>query len=716
MLYNPSFNHSEIITTDASGIHVYDIKKNTKVPSPDNDDRCTPIVIGGKGYSLTTMTKLKMNVPPAVIVPISHHETYFNSHPSDLDIDLCYSCFEFEEQHIDTHLLKIAKTALSFFENSKINQHDMLFMSVRSGAQVSMPGMMETILNVGMHEGNIDKIVAVYGEEFARNTFRMLFKSFVIGSSKFISGEEFDDILSSHVEDGMSFAEERQAYEDITKELDLEMVNDRVSNLYTLLFNSENAVLNQLMYAQNIVYLSWISDECKTYREANGLELENGTAVIIQEMVFGNQNKSSASGVLFTHNIDNGANEIMGEYLPETQGEAIVSGVSTPRNLHEMKSDPLLSNAYDELIASSIALADDQKDIMDIEFTIQDGVLYFLQCRSAKRTDIANLKYGLHLVDKGINVNSPEYNHLNVSRSIKAILEDKVVPKEGKQPIMEGKPASAGIAVGQVDRFVRPSLDDSASGSKIFLADTTTTDDIEYIQKSAGVLTKVGGVTSHAALVCRALGKPCLTSVKSNYSMISAVDEDCILDANTGNVWLEEDASIVKETQIPVEIASRIEGQPFGIDYDDPILGCVKETQGNMRPIIYLTYSMMTYDGLTMKLLDIVRKTSSRIEMIRDYDDGMELAPLEQMECYSCLNINLFGRNIKDNAMKNALQALKHKMTQEEVSNFSLAIHDGDDVLLFSYDERGRIMETSQASDLSMDKLRSYEDIVLRNM
>lgn len=703
MLHNTAIKKNEIVVSNLLGTFLYSL--DTHDYRTIDPSLYSSALIGGKGASLVSMSNDDLNVPPFVVIPIEYHSKYIMTHPSDDDV---FVNFIYDHSHFEA-LKSRSLGAFHFLNGAKINADDILLLSVRSGARVSMPGMMQTILNIGINENNIDKIIELYGEEFARDSYRLLVKSFLSFLTLGKADQKFDDYVSLVEANHIDFKEERRQYKTFFETMPFYSLD--IESPYHLLFESKDAIIHQISLAIHFVYDSWHSNECIAYREANSLMFENGTAVVIQEMVFGNKNKGSASGVLFTFNTDNGKDEVVGEFMEKTQGEAIVSGTQTPRDIHEMKDDPLFADAYHELVESSLALSEKNQDIMDIEFTIQDGVLYFLQCRSAKRTNIANLHYALSLAEKGIDIQGMDYHDRGFSQSIHSLFHDKVVPKKGKKPAYKGIPASSGIATGVIFNQMIPSFEVDESLGVLFKAERTSTEDIVRIQSSDGIFTTVGGVTSHAALICRAMNKPCITSAVKDYNKRAKENETVyILDGYTGNIWNSQDANIVKEKEIPDVIAKRLEGKTFGIDHDHPLLGCLGN-QDSMNPVVYLTPSILSETQKTRETLEeIIEKTGSfNIKVIREVSSN-------NGECDTFFNDIITTRQEKKDTLIHAIRLLGKSMKVKDRSMLSITIYSSDDCERVSINEDGDIIKAQENDGYTASIIPSYEDVLLSSV
>lgn len=532
-------------------------------------------ILGGKGAGLAVMSNLGFNIPPGVTISTHASEAY-----SFLLEDVGG-----DNDNIENFLVALAKKSIENLSHVEEHFGYTPLYSVRSGAAVSMPGMMDTVLNVGIHKGNIDEWTNRIGERATWDCYNRLLMT--IATS--IYG--VDDKTISQIEASVSkfkygASEKPKSYSDFSakhfqkmstkleKYLD-SITPEDISDLFFIMegkktsfsdfINSkENPLMNQFALTIKAVLDSWNSDRAISYREINNLKNLKGTAINIQAMVFGNLNNNSCSGVLFTRNPTTGEHAITGEYLTNAQGEDVVSGARTPKNIEEMKNEmPMI---YDEIISVCEKMEYNFKDMMDIEFTVQDGQLFILQSRSGKRSTQAKFVIALDMLDSGVIDQKELRNRVRV-KEIEGLISPSVSNDTKDKNFSIGTPASGGVVAGEAVF----SSDDAVElkkkgGTPILFAFTTTPDDIDGINASVAIVTQIGGVTSHAAVVARGMNKTCIVGVNDMEHIITHAefhDSDTIIkkgdkvvvDGNTGKLYFEKDVKIEKGG-LPEKIAN----------------------------------------------------------------------------------------------------------------------------------------------------------------
>ena len=471
-------------------------------------------VVGGKGHHLVDMTHKGFTVPPGFVIPVSASQKYRKS-GSALIEDAMPSVME---------RLEAMKEHFGY----------MPLLSVRSGAAVSMPGMMDTILNVGLSQDNLQEWEGRIGKRAARDSMRRLLQ--MMGETVHgIEGDLFDrHIMESRVIEGV--------------ENDSEISEDGLLALiqsFRDVYASKGKAIPETLESQlecsiSAVFDSWDSPRAVSYREMHGLNDLKGTAVVIQAMVFGNMNDRSGSGVAFTRDPSTGDNNIVGEFMVNAQGEDVVSGSRTPMNLVDLGED--WADMLLELKDVSHRLEDAYRDMMDIEFTVQDGKMYLLQCRSGKRTAkaafaIASDMSVSHKFDARDMLTLDQYWDTN---------RPCIDPSFDTKPLAVGLPGGGGVVCGRI--ALSTGQAESFDGPVILVRKETTPDDIDGMIASVGVLTSTGGITSHAAVVARSMGKSCVTGIgelkiEDEAHKICIDDEymyagDFIsIDGDTGGVW-----------------------------------------------------------------------------------------------------------------------------------------------------------------------------------
>lgn len=419
-----------------------------------------------------------------------------------------------------------------------------LLVSVRSGAVYSMPGMMDTILNLGISDESVAAVAAESGNErFAWDCYRRFIQMY---------GEVVEGVPPHAYEDALTELKRSRGVE-----LDTDLSAEDLKGLVATFKEISNEHLGgewttdpveQLHRAVNAVFKSWLNPRAEVYRRANNIPADLGTAVNIMQMVFGNRGDTSATGVCFTRNPSTGDKELYGEFLVNAQGEDVVAGIRTPRPLEEMRE--VLPEAYDQLIATMKRMEEHYRDMQDMEFTIENGQLFLLQTRNGKRTAAAALKVASDLVDEGLI--SKEEALLRIEpEQLDQLLHPAIDPKHGRQPIAKGLPASPGAAVGEVVFDADTAAERGGRGEAVVLVRyETTPDDIHGVIVAQGVLTAHGGMTSHAAVVARGMGKPCVAGASGIHIDVKArtltvgdrvikEGEVVTLDGSTGDVFGE---------------------------------------------------------------------------------------------------------------------------------------------------------------------------------
>jgi len=448
-------------------------------------------LLGGKGANLAEMTRIGLPVPPGFTISTEACNEYLslqNEFPEGL-LEQVYNAMTKLE----------AKTGKGF--GSKENP---LLVSVRSGAAISMPGMMDTILNLGLNDETVQGLASLTGDErFAYDCYRRFIQMF--GNVVLeIEHNLFDDIVERYKKKLSLIFD----YEIPASELK-EIINE-----YKALVKQEKNinfpqdVKEQLVLAIKAVFNSWNNQRAIVYRRLNKIDDSLGTAVNIQCMAFGNMGQDCGTGVAFTRNPSTGEKELYGEFLVNAQGEDVVAGIRTPMPISKLKEE--LPSVYQQFIDTCNKLENHYRDLQDIEFTVEKGKLYMLQTRNGKRTARAAVKVAVDMVNEGLI--SKEEALLRVdAEQINQLLHRQIDDSIKLDPIAVGLPASPGAACGKVvfDADVAEKLGDA--GEKIVLVrNETTPDDIHGIVNAQGVLTARGGMTSHAAVVARGMGKPCV--------------------------------------------------------------------------------------------------------------------------------------------------------------------------------------------------------------
>jgi pyruvate,orthophosphate dikinase len=429
-------------------------------------------LLGGKGIGLAEMTQLGVPVPAGFTITTDACRAYLREGglPAGLDEEVARHIERLEE-----------KTGKRFGDPD-----DPLLVSVRSGAAISMPGMMDTILNVGLNDVAVDGLARSTGnEQFARDCYRRLIQMY---------GETVDGVPHDRFGVDQDVEQARAAYQADTG-------NDFPQD-----------AREQLRRAIVAVFESWNSPRAQVYRRQYDIPDDIGTAVNVVQMVFGNKGDTSATGVCFTRDPSTGEQGLYGEYLVNAQGEDVVAGVRTPQPVEEMRER--LPQAFDQLVETMARLEQHYRDMQDIEFTIEEGKLYLLQTRSAKRTAAAAIKAAVDMVGEGLISNEEAVARIDPT-SLDQLLHPMLDPSRQFDVAARGLNASPGAACGTIVLDADTAEERGKAGESVILVGwETTPDDIHGMIQAKGVLTAHGGMTSHAAVVARGMGKPCVAGVE----------------------------------------------------------------------------------------------------------------------------------------------------------------------------------------------------------
>jgi len=452
-------------------------------------------LLGGKGANLAEMTSLGITVPPGFTVTTQVCDVYYKNnrkYPKEVI------------NQIDKKLAELEKEIGKKFGDKK----DPLLVSVRSGAAVSMPGMMDTILNLGLNDETVEGLAKKTGNErFALDSYRRFMQMFGDVVLK-VEHDKFENILGK--------TKKAQGVK-IDSELGINGLKE-VVNKYKALIKEETGKdfpanpKIQLQMAIDAVFDSWNNERAISYRRINEIKGLIGTAVNVQAMVFGNMGNDCATGVAFTRNPSNGEKKFYGEFLINAQGEDVVAGIRTPNTIEELKK--IMPGIYNELLEVQKKLETHYKDMQDIEFTIEKGKLYILQTRSGKRTAHAAVKIAVDMVNEGLIAKGDAILRIDPGQLDK-LLHKSIDPNANVRIIAKGLPASPGAAVGEVYFTADKAKDMAEIGKKVILVRAETSpEDIEGMHAAQGILTSRGGVTSHAALVSRGMGKTCIVGAE----------------------------------------------------------------------------------------------------------------------------------------------------------------------------------------------------------
>ena len=498
-------------------------------------------LLGGKGANLSEMTILGIPVPQGFTVTTEACNKYYED-----DKKISQDIFE-EIENKMSELEKITGKKFGSLENP-------LLVSVRSGARVSMPGMMDTILNLGLNDESVEAMAKLTNNpRFAYDSYRrfiQMFADVVMGVEKRL----FEDLLDE--------VKEEKGYK-IDTDLTAEDLKDLVVK-FKALYKKEKGEdfpsnpKEQLIEAVTAVFRSWNNPRAIVYRRLNDIPGEWGTAVNVQEMVFGNKGETSGTGVAFSRNPANGDNELYGEYLMNAQGEDVVAGIRTPEPISHLEAqNPTIYKQFTDIVNT---LEKHYRDMQDMEFTIEDGKLYFLQTRNGKRTAQAALKIAVDLVEEGML--TKEEAILKVEpKQLDTLLHPAFASdglKEAKI-VAKGLPASPGAACGKIAFTAEEAKERKANGEKVVLVRLETSpEDIEGMIAAEGILTVRGGMTSHAAVVARGMGTCCVAGcgeLKVNEEartlevngQVLTFDDYISIDGSTGHIYAEQVKTVSPE-------------------------------------------------------------------------------------------------------------------------------------------------------------------------
>jgi pyruvate,orthophosphate dikinase len=451
-------------------------------------------VLGGKGAGLAEMTNAGLPVPPGFTIQTEACREFMRTGAASKEVD---------------HQMDEALAKLEALQGQKLGTgENPLLVSVRSGAKFSMPGMMDTILNLGLNDRSVEALAKRSNNpRFAADSYRRLIQMFgnvVLDIEKSAFDEVFD-------------AKKKQKKTKLDTDLDAKALQEVIVEYKKVVRKHAKRDFpqdprEQLVMARDAVFRSWQNDRAKHYRRINNIDDMLGTAVNVQAMVYGNLGDTSGTGVGFTRNPATGTKEFYGEFLMNAQGEDVVSGVRTPVPILELQK--IMPDVYDQLREITTRLEKHYKDMQDFEFTIQDGKLYMLQTRNGKRTGLAAVRVAIQMVEEGLITKEEAIFRVEPNQ-----LYDFLVPRLDEKStkvevLATGLPASPGAAVGRIvftaDEAVKMAGHDTTKNPVILVRAETTPEDIHGMEVAKGILTSRGGMTSHAAVVTRGMGKCCV--------------------------------------------------------------------------------------------------------------------------------------------------------------------------------------------------------------
>ena len=490
-------------------------------------------LLGGKGANLAEMSKLGMPVPNGFTITTEACNKYYDDGEKISD--------EIKAQIME-YLGKLEGETGKKFGDAE----NPLLVSVRSGARASMPGMMDTILNLGINDVVVETVARKSGNErFAYDSYRRFIQMFA-DVVKGLSKKRFEEIIDE-VKAARGIKDDLDLTADDMKQLVVRFKEFYLEELGT---SFPTDPVDQMMEAIEAVFRSWNNERAIYYRRMNDIPGDWGTAVNVQMMVFGNMGEDCGTGVAFTRNPATGEKGVFGEFLMNAQGEDVVAGVRTPQTIDQLKA--VAPHAYDQFIDICSRLENHYKNMQDMEFTIENGNLFMLQTRNGKRTAQAALKIACDMVEEGL-INTDEALMMVEPQQLDALLHPMFDPASLKAatPITSALPASPGAASGQIVFSAEEAKEQADLGKKVILVRLETSpEDIEGMAVSQGILTVRGGMTSHAAVVARGMGACCVSGAgdiemhaEEGYFIVGGKEYhrgDWIsLDGSTGNVYGE---------------------------------------------------------------------------------------------------------------------------------------------------------------------------------
>ena len=497
-------------------------------------------LLGGKGANLAEMASLGIDVPPGFTISTDAC-VYYLKNKNKLPPKLW--------NEVLAQLADLEKTIEKKFGDS----NDPLLVSVRSGARVSMPGMMDTVLNLGLNESSVLGLAKkTQNEWFAFDTYRRfisMFGNVVLN----ISGENFESILEKEkLKRGIKFDTDFSVR-------DLKAIVKKFKALVLRETKKKfpDDPMKQLRMAVEAVFSSWNTDRAVVYRKMNGFSHDWGTAVTVQSMVFGNMGRTSATGVAFTRNPATGENKFFGEYMINAQGEDVVAGIRTPNSINQLEIE--MPEIYQDLVSVYQKLEKHYKDMQDIEFTIENQKLYLLQTRSGKRTAESAIKVAVDMVDEGL-INKREALMRVPADQLDQIFHPMIDPKAKLKILGKGLGASPGAAAGKIV-FTPERAQELAKNNEdaILVRMETSPEDILGMSVAQGIITAKGGMTSHAAVVARAMGKACVSGVEE--LNVNSKSKQCRLGGvklkELSHLTLDGSAGLVIDGLVPL-IQSRL--------------------------------------------------------------------------------------------------------------------------------------------------------------
>ena len=516
--------------------------------TPRSNKQSLKNLLGGKGANLSEMIRIKLPVPPGFTITTEACNEFYSlnqKYPSTL------------KNQVSVAIKKVEQKIKKLFGN----ESNPLLVSVRSGARVSMPGMMDTVLNLGLNDKTVIGLAKkTNNETFAYDSYRrfiQMYSNVVLN----VNHHNFEDLIENYkLTKGIVLDTEMEAsdWKSLIGSFREQIVSETGKDF-------PQDVNEQLWGAIGAVFQSWKNQRAKTYRKLNNIPEEWGTAVNVQSMVFGNMGDDCATGVAFTRNPSTGDNSFYGEYLINAQGEDVVAGIRTPQNItkkarleagsKDASMEESMPKVYKELVTIYKKLEKHYRDMQDIEFTVENKKLWMLQTRSGKRTAKASIKIAVDMVKEKLITKDEAILRID-PKMLDTLLHPTLDPKAKKDIITKGLPASPGAASGKVTFSADDAEKLKAQGQKsILVRQETSPEDIHGMHAAEGILTCRGGMTSHAAVVARGMGRPCVSgagSIQIDYknkffkaNSREVKEGDIItIDGSTGEVMIGEVTTI----------------------------------------------------------------------------------------------------------------------------------------------------------------------------
>lgn len=590
-------------------------------------------ILGGKGANLAEMSKMGISVPCGFTISTVECNKYYENG--------CKISSELELE-IEKYVKKLEKVTGNQFGSEK----KPLLVSVRSGAKFSMPGMMDTVLNLGLNDKTVEILAKLTNNpRFAYDSYRrfiQMYSDVVLG----ISHDHFETIL-----DDIKFSKNIFLDSELSA-VDLFGIIEKYKKIVKKEkeIEFEQDIKKQLLNAIEAVFKSWMNDRAIVYRKLNNIPDSCGTAVNIQAMVFGNMGDTSATGVAFTRNPSTGEDKIYGEYLINAQGEDVVAGIRTPQSLLKLDGknsmEEMMPNVYQELAKTFKILERHYKDMQDVEFTVQEGKLWILQTRNGKRSAKASVKIAVDLAENKIISKNDAISRIEPD-VLNQILHPILDRSKKLNVIARGLPASPGAVSGKIVFSSQDAEEWHKKGQNVILVRSETSpEDIGGMHASVGILTCKGGMTSHAAVVARGMGKPCISGCG-----------DIVIDLKSRVIMVKNTDIIIKESDIIT-----IDG---GIG--EVILGKAETTSAT---------GFKEFDTL-MLWVDEIRKVKVRVNAETAIDcktaikfgaDGIGLCRTEHM-FFDKKKLLAFRKMILSNSTKDRINALE-TICKLQISDF----------------------------------------------